>query len=119
GFPVEEALRISVGEFFYPFGWSAGCIGIEQANTDQVWRTVDRLQRRCPINLLIRGDTVFIYARRPGIELTSQFPSNVMAFFELSGVVLVSDERVFAALTEALVATAMQRTGWPIESILE
>jgi hypothetical protein len=118
-FPVEDAPRITVGDFFYPFGWPAGCLGIETADAATLWDAIDRLQRRSiPVNLLIRGETVFIYGRRPDAELTSEFPSNVMAFFELSGVLAISDEQVFHALTAELVATAMRRTTVSVEGLL-
>jgi hypothetical protein len=120
-YPVECAIRISLdGGGAFPL-YPAGCLILENASPETLTNWLDRLtERGIASNLLVREKTAFVFPRRPGIGVLPEFPAALIAFSELAGHWITSHEKIFEALDEDYLRTALRRAtisadeAWPI-----
>ena len=120
-YPVERAVRIPLADgAAFPL-YSAGCLIAENVLPDTLLSWVERLQGRgVALNLLVRDRTAFVFPRRSGVGIVPEFPTGLIAFSELSGHWICSNERVYTALDEDYLRTAHRKVtlgvdeAWPI-----
>ena len=115
-YPVERAVRVPLdagGAF--PL-YAGGCLILESASPDTLSGWLARLgERGIASNLLIRKRTAYVFPRRPGVGVVAEFPAGLIAFSELSGHWITSDESVFDELDEDYLRTALRRATIPVD----
>jgi len=118
--PVERALPVRVDAFCYPFGYPAGCLIVANATSGSLMPVVERLRsHKVPFNLMLRGETAYVFGRRHGAELVPEFPTGTIAISELCGRLLVSHEAIWERLTESIIAEALRKATYPVEKLLD
>jgi hypothetical protein len=115
-YPVERAVRVPLaGGCSFPL-YPAGCLILENAFAQTISAWVGRLRAYGIVsNLLVRGRTAYVFPRRPGVGIVPDFPAGLIAFSELSGHWICSDESVYEAIDEDSLRTALRRTTLPVD----
>jgi hypothetical protein len=114
-YAVERAARVRLaGGGSFPL-YPAGCLILEKASSATISQWVRRLDAHGILtNLLVRSDVAYIYPRRRGIGIISEFPAGMIAFSELSGVWICSDE-IYEVIDEEWLRVALRKVTVPVE----
>lgn len=114
-YAVEKAPRfLLAGGGSFPL-YAAGCLILENAAPEKIADCVLRLEAYGILaNLLLRSGIAYIYPRRRGVGIVSEFPTGMIAFSELSGVWICSDE-IYDAADEECLRVALRKVTVPVE----
>ncbi len=120
-FPVERFHRVALGGgVSYALGYPAGVLAFEGVGAAGLWPFFLKLQEsKTPCNMLVRGQTVFIYGRNRHFEMISEFPTGAMAVSELSGRLLLSDHQIYESLDAVMIRQAIAKTTKTVEQLLD